>query len=499
MGFDVYVASGEESAQEEQYLQAQVSQLTYDATTIPKYPSEIYTNFAGDYETEVPYLPMREASFFQNQNTTKYKGIFIQNFRGGMGVGIEAGVIAYDAPLLSGGITYSRFLKPVSGWSNDPTDLGQLGFLNDGASCGYFFYDQTNEKYNGTLDYSSYKYFKDSLVWLYFDFTQQHCFYKQSFRSDPFLIWIDRKTSHVKIGMKLYSGAGIKTPYPIASKSTSGQTTEQGYPCIIHSANAPDASYNLRQIAPSELPYFQRKGTVQYSNIAPYRNELDYTPTIEAYQLTNVTSIEERNNGGITSVNPTATSKLRIFLTSKSGRWINKDGVEEFANFSQSEYRLVYSDTCDFDLLPVGTIQPNVTPTSQTITPLSEDSTRGYLEFDLPAPANAQGGPEDTLVREVYRYLRLDIINSTSQFGNQFVATEIFGLIYSAGYPTNTVTNFMPAPANYDVAELIISNYSAVDPVPAGFPTPPVGIPLCNSQTMGVGGVPFIGTYVEIP
>lgn len=498
MSYDVYVASGEESGQEEQYLQAQVSQLTYDATTIPKYPSEFYTNFAGDYETEVPYLPMRQASFYPASLTTKYKGIFIQNFRGGMGISNSSGGISYDAPILCGGLPYSFFLKDPSGWSNDPTDLGQFGFLNDGASCGYYYFDQISMKYEGTTDYFTYTYFQDSLVWLYSDFVVQHAFYKQSFRQNPILIWIDRKTSHVKIGMQLYSGIGIKTPYLIASKSLPGQTSDQGYPCTINSANAIDGSYSLKQIAPSELPYFQRKGTVQYSNIAPFKNTLNYTPLIESYQLTDVTSIEETNSGGITSVNPSATSKLRIFLTSKSGRWVNKDNVEQFVNFSQSDYRLVYSDVCDFDSLPVGTIQPNVTPTTQTITPIAQNSERGYLEFTLPAPANLVGA-QTTLTKEIYRYLRLDIINSTTAFGNQFVATEVFGLIYSVGYPTNTVTTFMPAPANYDVAELIISNYSAVDPVPSGFPSVPVGIPICNSQTMGVDGVPFIGTYVEIP
>lgn len=451
---DTYIPSGEESAQEQQFLQALVGQIqSKENSAVPKYATQLYCNFGGRYDTLAVNTAMLNATVgLSYPGLTNYQGFFI-------------------AP----GLTGSTVTVPPS---NTLGGLTASGTLNNGTTVkGCFFTPQPNYQ-PGTLNWGWNDYpVAPSLIisqpppgfpsppqpggWL-----PNLAFYRQSFLPCPFYIFMPKWMRSFTVGMRLYDNLGVLQPILIASKNNA-----KWQDATINSGSAPDGSYLIENLTPQQFqdsvpsPFFYISGTM----IGGFGGLSSQFETTRKYFIVN--SFNENPSGGSSIITASLSNYRNI-------------GIVPAYNFLSNTYAVEHWTTsASFDgsgatLLPPKYPTPSVPDVSDYPRP------NQTYQFSLPAPPSLP----------FRRYFRFVVFTPPNPAGLVFTAT--FSVNYPATYPNDPAT-FTVEPASFDIAKVTIANYSAVNPQPAGFPTPPVGVPTFNSLTLAT--MPLIGVDITAP
>jgi len=453
---DTYIPSGEESAQEQQFLQALVGQIqSQDAGAVPKFASEFYCNFGGRYDTLAVNTTMLNATVGTSYpGLTTYQGFFI-------------------VPGLTGSTV------PGVPPSNTLGGLTASGFLNNGTTVkGYFFTPQPNYQ-PGVLNWGwdNYPAGPSTIIsqprpgfpappipgGVFSNFA----FYRQSFLPCPFYIFMPKWMVSFTVGMRLYDNLGVLQPILIASK-----TNAKWQSANINVATAPDGSYQIESLSPSQFKDVPRSafyitGTV----IGGFGGLSTQYETLSKYFIVN--SFNENPSGGQSVITISLSNYQNI-------------GVQPAYNFLGAVYAIEYWTTASaYDrfgsiVLPYKYPTPSVPDVSNYPAP-----NQSY-QFSLPAPPS---------LPYTY-YFGFRTANPLNIPGTNFPWLSTFAVTYPATYPTDPAI-FTVEPASFDIAKVTIANYSAVNPQPTGFTTPSVGVPTFNSLTLAT--MPLIGVDITTP
>lgn len=453
MSFDTYVASGEESAQEQQFLQALASTIqSREASPVPKYATQLYCNFAGRYDTLAVNANMMNATVgvgFPGLST--YKGMFI----------------AFD-PWRN--LSQSQFIQ-----------IGYLGGLTANQS-GVFglgdgnFFTSSPDYIAGTLNWQwpypsvnisqpllPLPIFPPATYPNYYDFM---AFYRQSFLQSPIYFMVPKWMRSITIGMRLYDNLGVLQPTLIASKANA-----KWQDISVNEGASPDGRYEIKKIPNNETP-----------DISQY---LQYVHGASYGMLAGVSQFVTQNQVGAGGVRIHEISEAQVGGQSRiTAQLSNYQGMGFVPPFPYQNvyWQVLYwtsanaYDTSGASIM--SNLQVNPVEPNQAAFP----NTNCALTFDLPIPPSLP-----------YRYyFRLNqrvapIVSFTAYSGT-------YAIEYPSDYPANPPT-LIPMGASYDWIRLNISNYAAVtNPVPTGFPTPPVGMPTFNSLALAT--IPLIGVDI---
>lgn len=447
MSFDTYVASGEESAQEQQFLQALVGTIqSRDASPVPKYATQLYANFAGRYDTLAVNANMMNATIGVGYpQLSTYKGLFI----------------AFD-PWRN--LSQSQFIQIGYLGGLTANQAGTFG-LGDGN-----FFTSAPDYIAGVLDWASpYPSVNISQPLPppppypnYYDFM---AFYRQSFLQAPIYFMAPKWMRSLTIGMRLYDNLGVLQPTLIASK-----TNAKWQDISVNEGAAPDGRYEIKKIPNNETPEIPQY--LQYVHGASYGMPAGVSQFVaqnSAEGGVRIHGITEQQVGG----------QSRI-----TARLSNYQGMGFFPPFQYQNvfWQVLYWTTANsydtFGASAVSNLQVSPLVPNQATSPEPNCT----LTFNLPIPPSLP-----------YRYyFRLNqriapVVGFTAYSGT-------YALEYPSDYPTNPPT-LVPMGASYDWIRLNLSNYAAVtNPVPAGFPTPPVGMPTFNSLALAT--IPLIGVDI---
>ena len=456
---DTYVPSGEESAQEQQFLQALTGQIQDPKqSSVPKYASQFYCNFAGRYDTLAVNSAMMSATV-----GTSYPGL--SNYQG-----------FFIVP----GLTGSTVVVPPSNTLGGLTASGGLGSGTTVKGC--FFTPQPNYQ-PGTLNWGWSDYpVAPSLIlsqsppgfpapptpggWF-----PNLSFYRQSFLPCPFYIFMPKWMRSFTVGMRLYNNLGVLTPILIASKSNA-----KWQDATINAVTAPDGSYAIESLTPRQFqdsvpdPFFYISGTVLTAGIPGLSSQF---VTTRKYFIVN--SFNEQPSGGSSIITASLSNYRNI-------------GIIPAYNFLSNTYGIEYwsSATASFDGGPPATILLAPKYPTPTVPDVSDyPRPNQTYQFSLPAPPSLP-------FRWYFRFIQFTPPNPAG-----LVFTGTFSVTYPATYPTDPAT-FTVEPASFDIAKVTIANYaSVVNPIPTGFPTPPPGIPTFNSLDLST--MPLIGVDITQP
>ena len=273
---DTYIPSGEESAQEQQFLQALVGQIqSKENSAVPKYATELYCNFAGRYDTlAVNASMMASTAGFFFPNLANYKGFFICPGQFGNAF-VNPPAITY-AGLSASGAGLNGLLGGANAigpfFTSSPTYVP--GFSDWGASI------VPNSVISQTPGSNIYP---------------NLAFYRQSFLPSPFYIFMPKWMKSFTIGMRLYDNLGVLQPILIASKNNA-----KWQDATINSYAAPDGSYQITSLTPQQ---FQQEPNAMFY-IA--KTSYGYLGSAGQFQVTRrwfiVDSFNESPSGGNSSI-----------------------------------------------------------------------------------------------------------------------------------------------------------------------------------------------------
>ncbi len=456
MSFDTYVASGEESAQEQQFLQALASTIqSREASPVPKYATQFFCNFAGRYDTLAVNNPMIIASQGAGYvGISSYLGTFI----------------ALDPWRTLEDSGFTPLVQIVGGLTSNNLTAGSI------IGSGQKWFTAAPDYVNSVLDIA----YPNPAVNIsqvippvgfpptsYINYFPFLAFYRQSFLATPFYILVPKWTRSLTVGMRLYDNLGILQPILIASK-----TNAKWQSLTVNESTAPDGSYKIEKIPNAQVPSVPQ--FLQYAWGTSYGMVTSMPQFANQNKQVFPVGIDERQVGG--------QSQITLRMANYKGA-----GIIPPLNFSDEYWRLQYwSNTAPRDL--GGSSIPNLRTSplvpDQALFP-KENCT---LTFSIPLPPS---------LPYTY-YFRLDNANTPPPFPPAYVPfTGTYAIEYPANYPAIPPT-LAPIGASYDWIRVTISNYAAVvNPVPTGFPTPPVGMPTFNSLALAT--IPLIAMDITQP
>jgi hypothetical protein len=245
---DTYVPSGEESAQEQQFLQSLISAQSKESAGGAKYASQLFVNFCGDYQSLAVDNPMVTAGTgFSYSGYDNYVGLLLMQLNPEYNG---------DTASLLGGMPYRNYSNPSTGkpcWAPTPNFTPSSGDVIRAST---------------------------------FQYPSQFAYFRQSFLYSPFVIAMPRFLNTFKVGMRLYNNVGTLQQILIASK-----TGGAGQAPTINNSFASDGSYNISTVDASTLPlgtkfFLQQYNPFSITQWAFYRNTF------------NILSISERQSGG---------------------------------------------------------------------------------------------------------------------------------------------------------------------------------------------------------
>lgn len=446
--FDTYVASGEESAQEQQFLQALAGSIqSRETPPVPKYATQLYCNFAGRYDTLAVNAAMMNATVgVSYPQLSTYKGMFI----------------AFD-PWRN--LSNSMFIQ-----------IGYLGGLTAntaGFGNGNFF-TSAPDYITGTLNWGwptpsvnisqaippiGPPPFPPITYPNYYNFM---AYYRQSFVQTPIYLMVPKWMHSLTIGMRLYDNLGTLQPTLIASK-----TNAKWQDISVNEGTAPDGRYEIKKIPNDQVGDIPQY--LQYVHGASYGVLASVSQFVTENEGTFLDSITERQVGGQSQI----TAKVA-----------NYRGIGSYPpfNYAANQWQVNYWTTANpYDTFGATNISGlQFDPATPDLSVFGVPNCT--LTFSLPVPPSLP-----------YRYyFRLSERVLPVVAYRAFTGT--YAIEYPADYPSNPPT-LIPMGASFDWIRLTISNYAAVtNPVPAGLPAPPVGMPTFNSLALPT--IPLIGVDI---
>ena len=460
---DTYIPSGEESAQEQQFLQGLVGQIqSRDAVAIPKYATQLFTNFCGNYQTLAVNATMEDAvtsSFFSGK-MDKYFGFYITNEGAVYG---NRSDWTYPPSSFAVGNGTKQIAgcpagEPPTGYDDSPAWVPSPTYLSPTLSW--------NWEYNPTTYIAQ----PNPAIYQTLPIYPQLAFYRQSFSTAPFYIWMPKWMKSFSIGMRLYNSAGALQNILIASKTNAKWKTP-----TINSSVAPDGSYSIEALSQAQLQSELGQRFNYYLTATRIQGSAFGAQATTLAGLWYVDSFEETSQGVITA------NVVNDFPNSVFG-------IPD--NLPQTFFRQVWTDDpadVSYRLRDpdnnVGAPVASCVATPSTPNRSIQGAVNQKITFTLASPPSLP-------YRFYFRYWL-----AMGGFG-RFVVSYTYAVDYPVGYPSVPAT-FSMAPASYDVAKVTIANYSAVNPQPTGFPTPPVGVTQFN--TLDLATMPLIATDITQP
>jgi len=439
---DTYIPSGEESAQEQQFLQGLIGNLgAIDAkqSAIPKYATQIFANFGGNYLTLVPNPSM--IPIFPFGTSANYSGMCIAT-----SVFDETYKI-YEFWQLAGlDASGNPQIGQLSSWWNNPAvDPYQTAYVirfspTTNILFDYLSYFRQNWAVNGATQY----------------------------------MFIPKWMKSLVIGARLYNGAGVMDPILIASKSNAKWQS-----ATINSGTTSDSRLFVGNLMTSQ----DLRNDPQYWNII--HKTLRFTQSVGQFTLYNKaffpTSLTERQELG------------KSVVTFDFAYYPSKIG-----NIPPlTSYRFAinnWDNTYPYD------------PQSTDVTAPQGYNATNYLPTPLNPPTNNYPNANSTLEVDTVRrwnipvtlpytrYFRLIGSSIPTIFNSPISAT--YGVYYPSDYPVGRPT-LLDMGASTDIFKFQPCNYACVTPAPAGLPTPPPSAPLFNS--LDVNTMPLIGVDITQP
>lgn len=433
---DTYIPSGEESAQEQQFLQALAGNIQDPkASPVPKYATQLFANFGGNYltlvpnATQVPAYPFGYASgmciamslFNSYTSTTEFYQIAGQDASGGAYFGNAS-------------------------WWDDPA----VDYYNRATVIKY---DLSNQLFN----YLSY--------------------YRQNWSTydNAVYVFIPKWMKTLTMGARLYDSTGAMNPVAIASK-----TNAKWQSATVNSGETSDARLSVGEIlTPNQLRadpnYWQIISKTNRTNTSPGQFKL-YNESVF------VTGLTERQESGQSVVTLELANYYPRIAITPPYRFAVNNWDSTFQSDPQST-NVTWPQGYDFyAYFPTPGPIPDQTNYPQPNCTLEVDPVRRW-----PIPVSLP----------YVRYFRLianNFVGPPSLFNTPWSAT--YGIYYPANYPAGRPT-LLPMGASTDIFKIQPCNYSVVDPPPAGLPTPPIGIPSFAPLTLAT--MPIIGVDITAP
>ncbi|NBT48569.1 MAG: hypothetical protein EBT07_12270 [Actinobacteria bacterium] len=418
---DTYIPSGEESAQEQQFLQGLVGQIqSRDAVAIPKYATQLFTNFCGNYQTLAVNATMSDAvsSSFFSAKMDKYFGFYITN-EGAVYGNRSDWTYPPSSPLVGQGIAQIAGCPagtPPAGydqspaWVPSPTYVGSVLSWNwDANPTTYIAQPKPPPTmYDPTAD----------------PIYPQLAFYRQSFSTAPFYVWMPKWMKSFSIGMKLYNSAGASQNILIASKTNAKWKTP-----TINSSVAPDGSYSIEALSQAQLKSELGKRFNYY---------------LTATRITgSAFGVQETTFAGLWYVDSFEHTSLNVITANVVNDFPNSVlGISN--NLPQTFFRQVWTDD----------------PTAVTYLLRDPDNNIGApVDICVATPSNPNRSTQGAVNQKItfnlasppslpYRfYFRYWLRMGT---GTRFVVSYTYAVDYPVGYPSVPAT-FSMAPASYDV------------------------------------------------
>lgn len=441
---DTYIPSGEESAQEQQFLQALVGQIqSRDACPIPKYASQIFCNFMGNYSTLTVNPTMLNAvQGVSYPGMSDYRGFFITTDGNGGPSNTVFRPLMGGNPAGSMPTSYSPFYSPSPtyypsvldwAWPYNPTQV--IGPINTPPPVPFNF----------VPNYPNL------------------AFYRQSFTPSPFYIFMPKWMKSFTVGMRLYDNLGVLQPILIASK-----TNAKWQNATINSGTAPDGSYTIESLTPVQLQSALGDDTYNRYVSATLIGGSSFSSQEASLAKSFIyNSFNESPSGGSSQITASIANYAQPntnFIPSLSVVYWTDTAFHPYDGFNASgtAFSSPVPNIPDYSRYPL----PNQTYT-----------------FSLPAPPSLP-------------YLYYFWIVPTGLQVGTIPRLSTFSAYYPSDYPNSPVVFTIP-PASFDIAKVTIANYVAVNPQPAGFPAPPVGIPTFNSLDLST--MPLIGVDITAP
>ena len=442
---DTYVPSGEESAQEQQFLQGLIGNLgALDAkqSGVPKYATQIFTNFGGNYLTLVPNPAM--IPIFPFGTNANYSGMCIatsvfsekyKNYEFWQLAGLDA---SGNAQVGVGN----------SWWDNPAVDPYQTAFVLKFYATAF-----------GLFDYLSYL----RQNWATNGATQY--------------IVIPKWMRSLIVGARLYNGAGVMDPILIASKSNAKWQS-----ATINSGTTSDSRLFVGNLMTSQ----DLRNDPQYWNIIKLTDRVGTSVgQFFAYNSSFFpTDLTERQEAG------------KSVVTFNFAYYPNRVGGTAGIKLGINNWDGVVGGTFPFDPVganvswPQGFVQPCFSPVPPNPSTSNYPNANCTLEVD---PIRRWNIPT-TL--PYTRYFRIIYYVPPVVFTNAYPLSATYGVYYPSDYPVGRPT-LLDMGASTDIFKFQPCNYACVTPAPAGLPTPPPSAPLFNS--LDVNTMPLIGVDITQP
>lgn len=486
MSDNIYISSGTESAQEQQFLQSLVAGLTASEARsigIDKYATELFVNFAGDYQTLAP-------NALQNGAVGGYKGTFFTCY-------YQSDPPNYFLETLVGGI-------PYAGGQSYGGSFGKRWYTAPAVYDPINWHLPQPAVFNSYADYKAYTLLSpvntipppssgqsDGLV--------TPIYYRGNNQLYPINLYVTRWHSGIKIGMRVYDSAGnvqavsiIENPPNLVFPQIS-----RGRPPAINYATAPDGSYSITPFETDELgdqeiyvinktPLPYPEGARAYEIIsASIDLSVPTTPGVVFCYRNNTSTPIQTNPDYFASVTNGPCTDIMLAVSTNLTDWSFMGGAGPSPN-----HPAIYSYLREEGRIYYARIQ----------TGYQDDIVR----------FSAYGGNPNTAPSRCYMKLVRNNVwpNYATTLGATTDVSPIYGVELPIGSYKNTSSSppeiyeltgnpaqyFVRAPADFDLIKVRIASFASVNPPPAGFNAPPGGVPLFNS--LDVSTMPIIGTVI---
>lgn len=437
---DTYIPSGEESAQEQQFLQALVGSIQDPKqTSVPKYATEMFANFGGNYLTLAVNSAM--LPIFPFPTNSAYSGMCMAmsvfNSLGGAYEYFQlAGLDANGSPQVG---------TTKSWWGNPAVDFYQNSTL---------FRVDPNQI---LLAYLSY--------------------YRQSWSvyGNSVYVYIPKWMKTLTMGIRLYDSLGVMSPVLIASK-----TNAKWQSATVNSGETPDGRmFTSALLTPQQLQAEPIYWDILAKTLRAGTSANQFKLTSEAIFVTGLSERQEAGKSVVTlqvgnypiqGVFP-AQPPYKLAVNNWDSSYIS-DPAGSDVTWPQGYNWFAYATD------PAGSNNANYPNADCT---LEVDPVRRWnIPTTLP----------------YVRYFRLIGNNFTVPSTNNSVLSGTYGIYYPSDYPQGRPT-LLPMGASTDIFKIEPCNYACVTPTPTGLPTPPAGTPLFNSLDLST--MPIIGVDITAP
>lgn len=440
---DTYIPSGEESAQEQQFLQGLIGNLgAIDAkqSAIPKYATEIFTNFGGNYLTLVPNPAMLPV--FPFGTNPDYSGMCIATSV------FDETYKYYEfwqlAGLNASGSPQVGLLN--SWWDNPAVDFYQHAFVirfnPSNTLFDYLSYLRQNWATNGATQY----------------------------------MVIPKWMKSLTIGARLYNGAGVMEPTLIASKSNAKWQS-----ATINSGTTSDSRLFIGNLMTSQ----NLRNDPQYYNIIKLTDRV--TTAVGQFTMYNKaffpTSLTERQEAG------------KSVVTFNFAYYLNQ--IQQTPPLTSLLLGINnWDDTALYDPVganvtwPQGFMAPCFSPVPANPSQSNYPNANCTLEVDSVRRWNIPTTLPYT------RYFRIIYHVPPVSFTFAYPLSATYGVYYPSDYPVGRPT-LLGMGASTDIFRIQPCNYACVTPTPTGLPSPPPSASQFTS--LDVLTMPLIGVDITQP